>query len=202
MENHRLENTSSTADRRSTRDRKQFTDITCYPNSVELDEKGRTSWGRRGLSLGAKMTRDAFDDNPPHSFWEKFHQKNTSTRGQVINHATQSMSTQHRLFLFSIWMTPTRCRFFRWDRAGAVVTEAFNLETDGHLLTNFFHAFDKLDEFQQGMDPRAHKLDPANEDDKLLEEWAKRVFRHSVPHELREHAYDVVKLDVPSGGSG
>ena len=200
MKKHRLENTSSTADPTSARDLKQFTDITCYPNSVELDEKRRTSWGKTVLTLEAKITSDAFDDKSKR-LWEKRDRKSTETRGQMINHATQIIGKQHRLFLINVWISKTGCRFFRWDRAGAVVTEAFNLETDGHLLTNFLHAFDKLDEFQQGMDPRAHKLDPANVDDRLLEEWAKRVFRHSVPHVLQEHAYDVVKLDVPSRGS-
>ncbi|KAI0308449.1 hypothetical protein OF83DRAFT_1020036, partial [Amylostereum chailletii] len=46
--------------------------------------------------------------------------------GQIIAYAHALLSMQFRLYCFSFLIFGSKARFIRWDRAGAVVSEAFD----------------------------------------------------------------------------
>ena len=61
--------------------------------------------------------------------------------GQPVVYAVEIMARQPRVFLFSISMFGSLARLIRWDRAGAVMTRAFDIRQDGSLLHEFFQRF-------------------------------------------------------------
>lgn len=79
--------------------------------------------------------------------WEK---RNLS---EVVRHAADACSRQHRIFFFSILIIGTRARFFRWDRAGGIVTRSFDYKQCPELLCEFLWRFHHANPVQRGVDP-------------------------------------------------
>lgn len=73
--------------------------------------------------------------------------------GQSIAYASENFARQHRMFSFSVMVIGTRVRFFRWDRAGAIVTEAFDYRDEPELLCEFLWRFHLANPIQRGFDP-------------------------------------------------
>ncbi|KAJ3012573.1 hypothetical protein NUW54_g1830 [Trametes sanguinea] len=69
-----------------------------------------------------------------------------------IAYATELFARQHRLFLFSISLHGSFARFFRWDRAGCLVSAAFDIRKQPDLLTDFLWRFSQLSPAQRGLD--------------------------------------------------
>jgi hypothetical protein len=73
-------------------------------------------------------------------------------RGQLAKYAAGHLGLQFRSFVFSILICNQFGRFIRWDRAGAIVTEAIDILAAPHTLTQFIVRYSQLTDEQRGHD--------------------------------------------------
>jgi hypothetical protein len=71
--------------------------------------------------------------------------------GQMIAYATAHLGCGFFTHTFSVLIFGKKARLFRWDRAGAIVSEAFDYAKDSHLA-EFFHRYDNLSPEERGRD--------------------------------------------------
>lgn len=74
------------------------------------------------------------------------------TAGQITAYAVAQLETQYRSFIFSVLVCGRNARFLRWDRSGAIVTEAFDYTKSSQLLAHFFWRYSRLSPEQRGVD--------------------------------------------------
>ncbi len=118
------------------------------------------------IELKSSARQDAFrDSHSPYNRIEKQTDQSTKHRGQIIHYAAEQMAVQHRVSLFTISITGRTARFIRWDRSGAIVTEAFNYVDSPHLLAEFLIRFSRLNAAQRGFDTT---VVPADQDEIAL----------------------------------
>ncbi|KAI0699327.1 hypothetical protein C8T65DRAFT_659926 [Cerioporus squamosus] len=72
--------------------------------------------------------------------------------GQHISFVTEVFARQHRVFFFSVAISGHHARLFRWDRAGCVVTERFDIRIHPEPLCDFFRRFSKMSNIGRGHD--------------------------------------------------
>ena len=75
------------------------------------------------------------------------------TMGQLTEHAYKVMRRGSRLCVFSVFVCRDFAWLLRWDRAGVVVSEAFNLLEQPRILLNFLYRFARMTDEQRGFDP-------------------------------------------------
>lgn len=100
--------------------------------------------------------------------------------GQHISYITEILARQCRVFVFSVAMSGSRARLFRWDRAGCVVTESFDIRGQPELLCEFLWRFAHSSDGGRGHDPTVRVASSEEEE----------LFRRSI----REHVQS--QLDV------
>ncbi|GBE84635.1 predicted protein [Sparassis crispa] len=88
----------------------------------------------------------------------------TEALGQNTAHATEAMARQHRSFYFSISLARTSARIIRWDRGGAIASEAFDLHQHPEPLCEFLWRYAHASESQRGYDPTVECATPDEED--------------------------------------
>ena len=81
--------------------------------------------------------------------------------GQTVAYATEACKRQHRRHYFTISVSAFWMRFIRWDRAGAVVSESFNVLKNPELFCQFFWRFAHITDVERGYDLT---VEPATED--------------------------------------
>ena len=72
---------------------------------------------------------------------------------QLRDHAVKVMRCGSRLCVFSVFVCHELAWLLRWDRAGLVVSEAFNLLEESRILPNFLYRFARMTDEQRGLDP-------------------------------------------------
>ncbi|RDX42652.1 hypothetical protein OH76DRAFT_92714 [Lentinus brumalis] len=72
--------------------------------------------------------------------------------GQHIAYVTEIFARQHRVSVFSVSLAGSRARLLRWDRAGCVVTESFDLRERADLFYNFLWHFSQSTHRRRGHD--------------------------------------------------
>lgn len=87
-----------------------------------------------------------------HQF-ERDTDQSTLTRGQLACYAAAHMGTQFRVHAFSLLLCGNFGRFFRWDRAGAVVSQTFNYIKRPKILAGFLWRYNHL-----SLEGRGHDL--------------------------------------------
>ena len=98
-------------------------------------------------------TSDPFhsDDQLP---FEKLFETTCATRGQIVLYSTRLQTYQFRTCAFSVGIFGDVARVFRWDRAGAIVSEPIPYFQNGNRdLIEFLYRFDLMDRAQRGWDP-------------------------------------------------
>lgn len=95
--------------------------------------------------------------------------------GQHIAFATEIFARQHRSFAFSISFAGSLARFIRWDRAGCVVSEAFDVRTRPEILCEFLGRFAQTDDVGRGHDLT---VEPASAEEEKL-------FRNAITEHVR-----------------
>ena len=60
--------------------------------------------------------------------------------------------SQPRVFLFTIALSGSRARLLRWDRAGCIVTESFDIRDDPETLCEFLWRFSQTSDAGRGHD--------------------------------------------------
>ena len=105
-------------------------------------------------------TSDPFhsDDQLP---FEKLFETTCAVRGQIVLYSTRLQTYQFRTWAFSVGIFGNVARLFRWDRAGAIVSEPISYCEDGNRdLAEFFYRFDLMDRAQRGWDPTVFDATP------------------------------------------
>ena len=98
-------------------------------------------------------TSDPFHSDNQLPF-EKLFETTCATRGQIVLYSTRLQTYQFRTWAFSVGIFGNVARVFRWDRAGAIVSEPILYCGDGGRdLAEFLHRFDLMDRTQRGWDP-------------------------------------------------
>ena len=108
-------------------------------------------------------TSDPFynDDQLP---FEKLFETTCATRGQIVLYSTRLQTYQFRTWAFSVGIFGNVARLFRWDRAGAIVSEPIPYCKRGnHDLAEFLRRFDLMDRVQRGWDPTVSDATPEEE---------------------------------------
>ncbi|EIW80877.1 hypothetical protein CONPUDRAFT_123622, partial [Coniophora puteana RWD-64-598 SS2] len=77
--------------------------------------------------------------------------------GQLVQYSAQLLAQQHRTSCFIILVCGRRARFIRWDRAGAMVTRAFNYTKSDYLL-EFLWRYDQASDTDRGVDTSHHQV--------------------------------------------
>ncbi|RDX42642.1 hypothetical protein OH76DRAFT_1488523 [Lentinus brumalis] len=85
--------------------------------------------------------------------------------GQHISYAIEILARQPRLCLYSVAIAGSRARLFRWDRAGCIVTESFDLRAQPDLLCEFVWRYSQAREDQRGHDTT---VQPASHEEESL----------------------------------
>ncbi|TFK45228.1 hypothetical protein OE88DRAFT_1689281 [Heliocybe sulcata] len=141
---------------------RQVPDVGLYPE-LQAPQDGATRWSNMRVFVefkGMKVARqvDGFCDDPTEAF-ERLGEKPTQTRGQAIGYSEAMLAHQQRTHIFSLQVLGRYARFFRWDKAGAFVSDLVDYVEDPTLLVQFLWRFCKLSDEQQGIDPTAEKID-------------------------------------------
>ncbi|KAI0366930.1 hypothetical protein BV20DRAFT_618224 [Pilatotrama ljubarskyi] len=152
-------------------------DILCYANqhlgeaeSGAGDPTDETDMGFAATFIKVKATAadDYFSDpgtprGVPRDSWcfvlRKHQEADTTGRdrrlrdfGQSIAYAVAICQRQHRLFCFSVIIAGHMARLIRWDRAGAIVTESFDVLAEPALLCELFWRFAHVSDSGRGYD--------------------------------------------------
>ncbi len=156
-------------------------DICCYsqpylPTIEAAAPTDRTELGYTELFIEVKPdpSQDFFidakntDDDERDDFLamsedEAFVERRWRAFGQHILYVTEILARQHRTFLFSISMSGSRARFLRWDRAGCVVSAAFDVRKDPQLLCEFIWRFSQTNDVGRGHDLTVSMVAPEDE---------------------------------------
>ncbi|KAI0312807.1 hypothetical protein OF83DRAFT_1269662 [Amylostereum chailletii] len=79
-------------------------------------------------------------------------QECNKARGQMVAYAIAQFSAQHRVFAFSFVTVGRKVRVIRWDRSGAVVTEAVDWRSNPDTFAEFLWRFNFCDSAERGHD--------------------------------------------------
>ena len=74
------------------------------------------------------------------------------TRAELVAFASAQMATQFRVFRFSVVVFAQWARFLRWDRAGVVVSKAFDFTRHPDWLAEFFWRYSHMLPTDRGED--------------------------------------------------
>ncbi len=140
-----------------------------------------------------EATRQSHDFLARPADWE-LRQKLYDSLGQHISHAVELFARQHRVFAFTISMFGSCARFLRWDRAGCVVSESFNIRERPDLLCDMLWRFAATSDVGRGHDTTVELA--------LAEE---RIFRDAIATHVRSQIVagqdpdQVIKLHYEPG---
>ena len=105
-------------------------------------------------------TSDPFHSHDGLPFEELF-ERTCATRGQIVLYSTRLQNYQFRTWTFSVGIFGKVARLFRWDRAGAIVSEPIPYcERGNRDLVEFLCRFDLMDRVQRGWDPTVFDATP------------------------------------------
>ena len=78
----------------------------------------------------------------------------SAIRGQITLYSTRMQMYQFRTCIYSVGIFGEVARLFRWDRAGAIVSEPIKYSVTGNReLSEFFYRFGLVDDTRRGWDP-------------------------------------------------
>ncbi|KAI9067355.1 hypothetical protein FKP32DRAFT_278309 [Trametes sanguinea] len=87
--------------------------------------------------------------------WHEMHdsyRKAKKDLGQAVAYAVEICQRQHRCFCLSVSISGHFARLIRWDRAGVIVSAAFNYVEQPDLLCDFFWRFAHVSDAARGYD--------------------------------------------------
>lgn len=147
--------------------------ICCYTEAnVEVVENAdislRAELGYAELFFDVKPrpSNDFFVDPPPsestdrashdffaHSADSLVNRHRDRAFGQHLSYVMEIFARQYRTFIFSVSMSGSCARLLRWDRAGCIVSESFDIREQPELLCDFLWQFSQVTHDRRGHDP-------------------------------------------------
>lgn len=89
----------------------------------------------------------------------------TRNRGEIAIYAAELCSRQFRTHCFSISIYGRKARFFRWDRAGVVISESFDIRENPETLCRFIRQYTFATDARRGYDTTISR---ASEDEEII----------------------------------
>ncbi|PCH38319.1 hypothetical protein WOLCODRAFT_136166 [Wolfiporia cocos MD-104 SS10] len=156
-------------------------DLSIYPTlphvleSITLTKKDtkdkKTADGARGpyiartrwpflastVEVKSKASESAFIFNPqnPEEFLRRT-DDGLKALGQLVEHPMLMFARQHLTYVFSVSTFQQYARIVRWDRSGAIATDAFDFcGQNSYKLLDFFFRLGCMSDEQRGYDPTA-----------------------------------------------
>ncbi|KAI0786133.1 hypothetical protein C8Q75DRAFT_893251 [Abortiporus biennis] len=168
------------------------------PDALDQNAHRPSTMGKSDMPVEIKTEQDSFKS--PLGSGAQF------IRGQLIAYATNILALQHRTHVFAIGIFSSVARFFRFDRAGAFMSEQVDYIKDRSTFLEFFRRYDLLSAKDRGYDTTVLPTNVAEQSlfhNKLLE------FREKVRNGGRASPaveqtldmwqwYDTVKVSVPN----
>ncbi|KAH9849524.1 hypothetical protein C2E23DRAFT_363420 [Lenzites betulinus] len=182
-------------------------DICCYADhhlsavepSRRKDLVSRTDMGLAAtyFEIKSKASADVFFDPPSgvdRATWQFVFKdlKNEALEaaleilGQHTAYASEIGMRQFRSFVFSITMVGIIVRLMRWDRAGVIVSEAFDLHRNPEYLCKFLWCFSHASDFERGYDLTA--VPAQNSDEQVFVDCINAHIKAQLP-EATEQEY-------------
>ena len=90
-------------------------------------------------------------------------------RAQMANYATEIHRQQHRTAVFTAFVFRDWVRFIRWDRAGALISHAYNYVCDPVPFLKFFYLLAMSDPGKQGYNTMFKQVNPRDVSLELLD---------------------------------
>ncbi|KAI0634524.1 hypothetical protein C8Q77DRAFT_1073085 [Trametes polyzona] len=81
--------------------------------------------------------------------------EHSAARMQIVHYASEIFDRQHRTSVLVISIYTTYARFIRFDREGAVLSDAFDYTSDPRTLALFLYRFSRMTRVQRGHDTTA-----------------------------------------------
>ncbi|KAL6305438.1 hypothetical protein BKA93DRAFT_778184 [Sparassis latifolia] len=108
------------------------------------------------------------DDRSSHSFIlniedETLRKRAELSLGKNVACAIEACARQHRTFYFSVSLAGSHARLIRWDRAGAIASESFNLHDNPKPLCEFLWRYAHASNSQRGCDSTVEPASPMEE---------------------------------------
>ncbi|KAI0704232.1 hypothetical protein C8T65DRAFT_741188 [Cerioporus squamosus] len=155
----------------------------------ELTRTLRMAWAFAEIVMEIKNS----DDSSPFR-WNadgelSMAQKRVQSRGQLAEYALEVFRRQHRSSLFAIAIAGATAVLVRFDRNGAVVSDAFNYFTSSKELGNFFYRIFRKRQSDLSIPRELRGHDPTAE---LACESCTALFRDL--HRTRKHEFDPVAI--------
>ncbi|PIL30475.1 hypothetical protein GSI_07174 [Ganoderma sinense ZZ0214-1] len=194
--------------------------ICCYtPNNSRLvsqsDPSSRVEFGYAELFINVQPdpTLDFFADPPPdsepaartsHDFMQRARDEDgmpvvnlVLTLGQHVAYAAEVFARQPRTFLFTVALSGSRARLLRWDRAGGVATEAFDLREQPGLLCEFLWRFSQASCAGRGHDTSVQAA--TEEEERLFREVIERHARSQLDNDDEQALKNAVAEHYKAG---
>lgn len=115
-------------------------------------------------------------------------------RNQLIRYAMEMFVRQPREFVYTVLIVRNKARLMRWDRCGAVVTEAFDYVQNPKPLLNFLYRLAKGSPRAQGFDTSVSLATRAQIDE--LNDYRKQLEHSTAPGAAYEMKFiDEMKED-------
>lgn len=159
-----------------------------HEHESDLQDPGKKSNGRHKSFFACDNHLDGRNKNPDNDSPDAKEERRNL--GQSIAYACEICLRQHRMFLFSFMVIGTRVRFFRWDRAGAIVTKSFDYKCFPKMLCEFLWRFHCSNSTQRGFDPTVTTAST------LEEELFRRLIREHISLQLDIDDDNTVELDM------
>ena len=137
-------------------------DVTFYTAGTNISENLLASFQKMEMFVEFKSsdTSDPFysEDQLP---FEKLFKKTCATRRQIVLYSTRMQAYQFRTCAFSVGIFGNVARLFRWDRAGAIVSEPVPYSSSVNRdLSEFLCRFDLIGRARRGWDPTVFDATP------------------------------------------
>ena len=142
--------------------------------------RGRTSWAHIvsliQINVNPSATPFNFDDDS-FELNEDSHEEyiGPRTRTQMASFASEVYYRQHRKALFTAFIFQDRVRFIRWDRAGALVSRAYNYVRDPAQFLQFFYLLAMSNPAEQGYSTEFKRVDRSGDIGSKLQAYQAKV---------------------------
>ncbi|KAA1475508.1 hypothetical protein DENSPDRAFT_805863 [Dentipellis sp. KUC8613] len=162
----------------------------CTTNSFSIAE--------RADELRFKTKADPFDDEPNESKYpfEASSIPGKNTRAQITAYAATMLGLQFRTFVFSVLIVGCRARLIRWDRSGAIATEAFNYQNNPEPLARFLWRYNFLSRAQRGFDESVRLIEATDDTPDLSE--ARKALKDYMPPKSDLYLLRMIPLALSS----
>lgn len=183
--------------------------VACYLSHIPRIRGASDDWQHMEMFVvfGEKNESDPWLEDPNSD--DTYTDPSWKARARIVAYSKAQFSHQHRRFFFSLAFYRRTARFFRWDRAGVLVTEAFDYVHNRELLIGFLQRFNGLSPERRGWDTATRPALPAESAllTSAIKAYLVRVKARQIPmlkdlHETLDRRFPAYKIRLDQGKCG